>query len=179
MVFTKLGMCIDIVEIWFGIANGQISSHFYGVICPRYAHIGFPDYNLSKLQGIFTKLAICIDIKQIWFGIAIGQISSKFYGVICLRHTHIFVPGRKTLVIIVERCGAVVKRRTRDREVWGSIPTSSKCCFLEQETLSTLLSTGFYPGKKRAKWKISTRLLNVIPAFMKSFQQMQDSCQID
>ena len=24
-IFTKLGMCIDIVEIWFGIANGQIS----------------------------------------------------------------------------------------------------------------------------------------------------------
>ena len=30
MVFTKLGMCIDIVEIWFGIANGQISSNFDG-----------------------------------------------------------------------------------------------------------------------------------------------------
>ena len=24
-IFTKLGMCIDIVEIWFGIANGQVS----------------------------------------------------------------------------------------------------------------------------------------------------------
>ena len=38
-IFTKLGMCIDIMEIWFGIANGQISSNFYGVICPRHAHI--------------------------------------------------------------------------------------------------------------------------------------------
>ena len=37
-IFTKLGMCIDIVEIWFGIANGQISSIFDGVICPRHAH---------------------------------------------------------------------------------------------------------------------------------------------
>ena len=39
--FTKLGMCIDIdiVEIWFGIANGQISSNFYGIFCPRRAHI--------------------------------------------------------------------------------------------------------------------------------------------
>ena len=27
-IFTKFGMCIDIVEIWFGIANGQISSNF-------------------------------------------------------------------------------------------------------------------------------------------------------
>ena len=25
-IFTKPGLCIDIVEIWFGIANGQISS---------------------------------------------------------------------------------------------------------------------------------------------------------
>ena len=27
-IFTKLGMCIDIVEIWFGIANRKISSNF-------------------------------------------------------------------------------------------------------------------------------------------------------
>ena len=38
-ILTKLGMCIDIVDIWFGIANGRISSIFYGVICPRHAHI--------------------------------------------------------------------------------------------------------------------------------------------
>ena len=38
-IFTKLGMCIDIVKIWFGIANNQISSIFDGVICPRHAHI--------------------------------------------------------------------------------------------------------------------------------------------
>ena len=38
-IFTKLGMCIDIVDIWFWIANGQILSDFYGVICPRHAHI--------------------------------------------------------------------------------------------------------------------------------------------
>ena len=67
----------------------------------------------------------------------------------------------------VERRGAVVKRRTRDREEPGSIPTNCKCCFLEQETLSTLLSTGLYPGKKRATWKISTRLLNVLPSINK------------
>ena len=38
-IFTKFGMCIDIVEIWFEIAKWQISSNFYGVICPRHAHI--------------------------------------------------------------------------------------------------------------------------------------------
>ena len=38
-IFTKLGMCIDIVETWIGIARGQIWSNFDGVICPRLAHI--------------------------------------------------------------------------------------------------------------------------------------------
>ena len=38
-IFTKLGVCIDIVEIWFMIANGQISSIFDGVICPKHDHI--------------------------------------------------------------------------------------------------------------------------------------------
>ena len=38
-IFHQLGMCIDIVEIWFWIANGQISSIVDRVICPRHAHI--------------------------------------------------------------------------------------------------------------------------------------------
>ena len=38
-IFTRLGMRIDIVDILFGIANGQILSNFDGVICPRPAHI--------------------------------------------------------------------------------------------------------------------------------------------
>ena len=38
-IFTKLAICIDSKEIRFGIANGQISSNFYGVICPRHVHI--------------------------------------------------------------------------------------------------------------------------------------------
>ena len=33
-ILTKLGTCIDIKEIWFKIANGQISSMFDRVICP-------------------------------------------------------------------------------------------------------------------------------------------------
>ena len=38
-IFAKLRMRIDIVKIWFGIANGQISTVFDGVICPRHARI--------------------------------------------------------------------------------------------------------------------------------------------
>ena len=33
--FVKLGMRIDIVEIWFWSANGQILSIFDGDICPE------------------------------------------------------------------------------------------------------------------------------------------------
>ena len=55
MIVTKLGMCIDIVEIWFGIANGQISSNFDGVIRPGHAHFLFPGGNFWKYQGILTK----------------------------------------------------------------------------------------------------------------------------
>ena len=36
---TKLGVCIDIVEICFGIANGRVSSIFDGVICSQYIRI--------------------------------------------------------------------------------------------------------------------------------------------
>ena len=36
---TKLAIYIDIKEIWYGIANGQISSNLYRVNCPRQAHI--------------------------------------------------------------------------------------------------------------------------------------------
>ena len=40
-IFTKLGLCIDIVEIWFGIATGQISSISDRVICPQHIRIFF------------------------------------------------------------------------------------------------------------------------------------------
>ena len=36
---TELAICIDLKAICFGIANGKIWSNFYGVICPRHAHI--------------------------------------------------------------------------------------------------------------------------------------------
>ena len=49
-IFTKLSMCIDIVEIWFRIANRQISSNFEGVICPRHALFFFFLFSGRKLE---------------------------------------------------------------------------------------------------------------------------------
>ena len=64
-IFTKLGMCIDIVEIWFGIANGQILSNSDGYLPETRPYFSFSDNNLSKCQGILTKLGTCIDMKEI------------------------------------------------------------------------------------------------------------------
>ena len=86
-IFTKLGLSIDVVEIWFEIANGKLSLDFDGVICPRHAHILFPDDNLSKCQRILTKLGTCINIKAIGLLIANGQISSIFQTELSARDT--------------------------------------------------------------------------------------------
>ena len=82
MDFATLGNGIDIVEIWFGIANGQILTIFDRVSCPRHMLFSFQGSNLSQSQWIFTKPHICIDIVEIWFEIAIGYISSIFDRVI-------------------------------------------------------------------------------------------------
>ena len=39
-ILTKLGTCIDMKEILFFIANGQILSMFYRVICPQHNNGG-------------------------------------------------------------------------------------------------------------------------------------------
>ena len=70
-IFTKLGMRIDIVEIWFGIANGQISQIVTELSAQDKPIFSFLDDNLSKCQEILTKLGTCIDMKEILFGIAL------------------------------------------------------------------------------------------------------------
>ena len=79
-------MGIDTVELWFGIANGQISSNLTELSARDMPIVLFLDDNLRKCQGILTKLGTCIGIKEIWFWIANGKISSGFERVICPRH---------------------------------------------------------------------------------------------
>ena len=38
-IFTKLGTCIDIEEIWFWITNGQISPILCRIICPQHDRV--------------------------------------------------------------------------------------------------------------------------------------------
>ena len=48
-ILTKLVTCIDIKEIWFGIANGQISSIFDRVICGYYRFFVFILHGMTHL----------------------------------------------------------------------------------------------------------------------------------
>ena len=64
-------MCIDNVEMRFGIANEQISSVFELSACYM-SDFSFPDNNFSQCHWNFTILGMCIDIVQIWFGVANG-----------------------------------------------------------------------------------------------------------
>ena len=43
-------MCIDIVEMYFGSANGQISSIFDWVICPGYDSGGLLSFHVFYLD---------------------------------------------------------------------------------------------------------------------------------
>ena len=50
-IFTKLDICIDIKEIWYGIANGQIyilRQIFTELSAQDTPIFSFPDDNLSK-----------------------------------------------------------------------------------------------------------------------------------
>ena len=63
-IFTKLGTCIDIVEIWFGMLMSKCRQILKELDTPIFS---FPDDNLrvSKHQWIFTKLGMCIDTVEI------------------------------------------------------------------------------------------------------------------
>ena len=75
--FSPNAICIDIKEIWFGIANGQISSHFYGVI------------NLSKHQWISPNLVSALILWTSGLGLLMGKFR-QFLTELSARDTPLF-----------------------------------------------------------------------------------------
>ena len=65
-------MCIDIVEIRFGIATGQISSNFDGEQ-PETPKFSFPNDNLSKCQVILRKTVHALILRRSGLGLLIGK----------------------------------------------------------------------------------------------------------
>ena len=58
-IFTKLGMWIDIVEIWFGIAIGQTSPIFDSVICLPHVHVFIFQMITSVNVSRFSPNLVC------------------------------------------------------------------------------------------------------------------------
>ena len=84
-IFAKLGMCIEIMEIHFGIANGQIPSIFHSYLPAIHQYFTFRTITWVN-QWIFTKFDMCIYIVEICFGIALLRILSNFDRVVCPGH---------------------------------------------------------------------------------------------
>ena len=57
-IFTTLDVCIDIVEICFGIANGQISSIFDSYLPSTHPYFSFRPVTRVNLNG-FSPISIC------------------------------------------------------------------------------------------------------------------------
>ena len=55
-------MCIDIVEIWFGILMGKVCQILTELSARDMPIFSFLYDNLSKCQGILTKLDTWIDL---------------------------------------------------------------------------------------------------------------------
>ena len=64
-ILTRLGTYIDMKEIWFGIANGQILSMIDLVICPRHDNGGVLLFNVLFFYLHMKKLLMHLKRKYI------------------------------------------------------------------------------------------------------------------
>ena len=72
-IFTKLGMCIDIVEIWFGIANGQISSNFYSYLSETRPYFRFRTITWVNNKGFQPNLLYTLTLRRCGLGLLMGK----------------------------------------------------------------------------------------------------------
>ena len=90
-IFTKLGMCIDIVEIWFGIANGQISSNFDGSYLPKtHPCFCFRMITWVNINGFSPNLVCALILWRCGMGLLMGKFR-QILTVICPRHPYFAV----------------------------------------------------------------------------------------
>ena len=59
-IFTKLGVCIDIVKIWFGIADGQILSIFDSYLPATCPFFHFWMITLVNINGFLPNLVCAL-----------------------------------------------------------------------------------------------------------------------
>ena len=71
--FTKFGVCIDILEIWFGIADGQISLIFDSYRPEIHQFFHFWMINLVNMNGFSLNLVCALILWKSGFGLLIGK----------------------------------------------------------------------------------------------------------
>ena len=91
----KLGVCIEIVKISFGIALEQISSVFDRATSCNMSVVLFLDNNFNKYQWILTKLGMCMALILLRSALRLlmGKLST-FDRVICPQYICILLSGQ-------------------------------------------------------------------------------------
>ena len=65
-ILTKLGRCIDTVEVWFGIANGQILSIFNRVVSHHTIFAGYYHFRLLFVISCFFFVLFFITLQPLY-----------------------------------------------------------------------------------------------------------------
>ena len=92
-------MCIDIVEIWFGIANEQILSILTGLSAHGTSVFFFVFFfyfrviTLVNISGFSPHLMCALILLRSALGLLMGKFG-QFLTVICHQHIHILVSGQ-------------------------------------------------------------------------------------
>ena len=78
-IFTKLVMCIAIVEIWFRIANGQISSIFWRSYLPEtHPYFRFRTISWVNNKGFSPNLLYALTLRRSGLGLLMGNFRQLF-----------------------------------------------------------------------------------------------------
>ena len=82
-------MCIDIVEIWFGIANGQISSNFYGDLPETRPYFCFRMITSVNNKRFSSNLLYALTLRRSGLELLMGKFCQIFKE-LSVRDTPIF-----------------------------------------------------------------------------------------
>ena len=72
-IFTKQSMCIDIVKIWFWIADGQISSNFDGYLPQTCPYLHFQMITWVNINGFSPNLVCAFILWRSGLELLIGK----------------------------------------------------------------------------------------------------------
>ena len=71
-------MCIDIVEIWFGIANGQILSIFDSYLPETHPYFRLRTITLVNNKGFSPNLLYALTLRRSGLGLLMGKFRQIF-----------------------------------------------------------------------------------------------------